>query len=137
METAVQTNDQLAQIMAAAKLKRDQEKADADQAKAQKAADSAQRKQELEAKKVERERLKAERDAKKVEKQPEANGVRRPRPDSLCGQAWAVMDEVTLRTGEMAQIKDVVARAQELNPTVNLNNVRGEYVRWKRFNGVI
>lgn len=124
-------------IMAAAKVKRDQEKAVADASKAEKREQSEARKADQAKKKADRDAAKAERDAKKTEKQPEANGVRRPRPDSLCGKAWAVMDEVTLSTGEMAEIKTVLERAKELNPEVNVNNVRGEYVRWKRFNGVI
>jgi sRNA-binding protein len=127
----------LEEIMAQAKIDREAEKARADQEKAAKAEQSAQRKAEQEAKKAEREKLKAEREAKKTEKQPEQNGVRRPRPDSLCGAAWAVMDEVTLTNGRMCTIAEVIERAQQLNPSVNINNLRGEFVRWKRFNGVI
>lgn len=127
----------LAEIMADAKAQREAEKAQADIDKAAKGEAAAARKADLATKKAARDTAKAERDAKKVEKQPEQNGVRRPRPDSLCGAAWAVMDETTLSAGRMCTIAEVITRSQELNPTVNLNNLRGEFVRWKKFNGVI
>lgn len=130
------TTATLEQIMASAKAQREQDKIKADAEKAAKKEATEKRKAEQEVKKAEREKLKEERDAKKTEKQPEQNGVRRPRPDTLCGAAWATMDKVTLEAGRLCLISEVIASAQADNPEVNLNNLRGEFVRWKKFNGL-
>lgn len=65
---------------------------------------------------------------------PEANGVRRPKPETLCGQAWAVFDEVSAKNGAPASIKESleIAKARGLNE----GNVRVEYARWRKFFGI-
>lgn len=131
------SNLTLQDIMAKAKVERETAAAQAAIDKAAKTEASAKRKADADAKKVERDAVRAERDAKKTEKQPEQNGVRRPRPDTLCGAAWATMDKVTLANGRLCLIAEVIASAQADNPAVNLNNLRGEFVRWKKFNGLV
>lgn len=77
----------------------------------------------------------AEAEAKKAASQmPEQNGVRRPRPDSLCGQAWALMDECSSRLQQPVPVSFVL----QLAPGYGLNegNIKTEYARWKKFNGV-
>lgn len=77
----------------------------------------------------------AEAEAKKAASQmPEQNGVRRPRPDSLCGQAWALMDECSSRLQQPVPVSFVL----QLAPGYGLNegNIKTEYARWKKFNAV-
>lgn len=62
-------------------------------------------------------------------KQPEQNGVRRPKPETLCGQAWAIFDELSQVTiGEALEI----GRQRGLNE----GNVRAEFYQWRKFNGI-
>ena len=65
---------------------------------------------------------------------PEQNGIRRPKPDGLCGKAWAIFDEISAKNGSPASIGESmeVAKAQGLNEA----NVRAEYARWRKFFGV-
>lgn len=62
------------------------------------------------------------------------NGIRRPKPETLCGQAWAIFDEVSAAKGSPAAIGECLPIAIErgLNPT----NVRVEYARWRKFYNV-
>lgn len=64
----------------------------------------------------------------------EQNGVRRPKTQSLCGQAWAIFDQISESQGEPATIAEALdgARAQGLNE----GNVRTEFYRWRKFNGI-
>lgn len=63
----------------------------------------------------------------------EQNGVRRPKTQSLCGQAWAIFDQISEAQGKPAAIAEALerARAQGLNE----GNVRTEFYRWRKFNG--
>lgn len=72
--------------------------------------------------------------AKEAAKMPEANGIRRPKPDTLCGKAWAIFDAISSKNGSPASIGESmeVARGQALNEA----NVRAEYARWRKFYGV-
>ena len=144
------TQEQLeAEAMAAAEKA---EKDAADKAAKQKAKDEAKAKREAEAaaKKEAKAKEKAEKEAKKAEEKaakekaraeaeaakaaarmPEQNGVRRPKPETLCGKAWAIFDSVSAKNGSPASIKESleVARAQNLNE----GNVKAEYARWRKF----
>ncbi len=66
--------------------------------------------------------------------QPEQNDVRRPKAETLSGQAWAICDAVTEANCTWAAIGEVLERsvAQGLNE----GNVRAEYARWRKFNGI-
>ena len=129
-----------AQAKAEAKAKKDAEKAEAKakkeaEAKAKKDAKDAA-KAEAEAKKAAekaaKEKAKADAEAAKAaSKMPEQNGVRRPKPETLCGKAWSIFDSVSAKNGSPASIKESleVARTQGLNE----GNVKAEYARWRKF----
>ena len=131
MEKALQDQAEAAnkeQAKAEAKAKKEAEKAAKEAEKAQKAAEKAAAKEQA---KAEREAAKA---AKEANRMPIQNGIRRPKPETLCGQAWAIFDEVSQSKGSPAAIGECLPIAQErgLNPT----NVRVEYARWRKFFGV-
>lgn len=121
---------------AEAKAKREAEKeakaAERAAAKAAKEAAKAEAKAKKEADKLAK--LEAAKAAKEANKMPEQNGIRRPKPDGLCGQAWDIFDKVSAKNGQPASIKESmeISRAKGLNDA----NVRAEYARWRKFNGV-
>ncbi len=131
------SNQVLEQILAQAKIDREVEKAAAEKAKAEKVAADAIKKAENDEKKAARDAKKAERAAKKAEKMPEANGIRRPRAETLCGQVWAVVDALMLSLTRLPTLKEVLDASIAGNAAVNHNNVRGEFVRYKKFHGLI
>jgi len=130
-----------------AKARRDAEKVAKDaeraQAKADKAAEREQTKlaakqardDAAKAKADEKtqaaERAKADREASRM---PEQNGVRRPKPDTLCGKTWEIFDKVSGERGSPASIGEAMplAQAQGLNDA----NTRTEYARWRKFHNV-
>ncbi len=141
------TEAQLAAEKAAAAAKKAEENAQAKAAKdAAKAEEKAKKEAEKLAAKEAKEAEKAAKAQEKIEaaaaakaakeanKMPEANGVRRPKPETLCGQAWAVFDEVSAKNGAPASIKESleIAKARGLNE----GNVRVEYARWRKFFGI-
>jgi hypothetical protein len=65
---------------------------------------------------------------------PEHNGIRRPKPDTLCGKAWVIFDSVSQKNGYPASIREAleIARQQGLNE----GNVRAEFYQWRKFNGI-
>lgn len=97
-------------------------------AEAEKAAAKAAKLAEKEAAKA------AKEAAKNATKMPEQNGVRRPKPDGKCGQAWAIMDQLSAQTGAPALIKDVLVKAAEQG--LNKANVQAEFARWRKFHGI-
>ncbi len=111
---------------AAEKLAADaQAKADAIQAKKDKvAADKAAKEQaKLDAKA-----------AKEANKMPEQNGVRRPKPEGLCGRAWALADKLSADLGSPVPVATLLTAA--VPEGLNEGNVKTEYARWRKFNGV-
>ena len=121
---------------AAEKAERDAQKA-AEQAAKEQAKREAAEKQEADKQaalaKKEAEKKAAE-EAKLAQKMPEQNGVRRPKPETLCGKAWAIFDGVSAQHGRPATIGESmeIAKAQGLNE----GNVRAEYARWRKFFGI-
>ena len=114
---------------AAAKLKKETEAAERKAKKeAEKLEKEAKKKAEKEAKEAEKAQKEAEKAANKM---PEQNGVRRPKPDTLCGKAWAIFDGISAKNGAPASIKESLeaARADGLNE----GNVKAEYARWRKF----
>lgn len=94
---------------------------------------------EKNAKKAQREKdaadAKAKREADRAANaMPEQNGVRRPKPDTLCGKAWELCDKISASLGSPAPISYVIQAAESAG--LNEGNVRAEYARWKKFNGV-
>ena len=144
------TEAQLAAEAAAnaeAKAKKDAEKAEAKRLKdEQKAAEKAEKEAKKEAEKAAKEAEKAAKEAEKedaaaaakaakeAQKMPESNGVRRPKPETLCGKAWAIFDEVSQKNGAPASIKESLVVAKERG--LNEGNVRVEYARWRKFFGI-
>lgn len=87
------------------------------------------------AKEKEKADAKAKRDAERAANaMPEQNGVRRPKPDTLCGKAWELCDTISAKLGSPAPISYVIQAAEAAG--LNEGNVRAEYARWKKFNGV-
>ena len=62
------------------------------------------------------------------------NGIRRPKPEGKCGQAWAIFDAVSAKNGSPASIGESmeIAKADGQNEA----NVRAEYARWRKFHGL-
>jgi Skp family chaperone for outer membrane proteins len=136
-----------AQAEADAKAKKEAEKAEkkaaADKAKADKKAAAeaakAEKKAAAEAAKKAKEDEKAAKkaaaeEAKKANVMPESNGVRRPKPETLCGKAWAVMDAMSAEKGSPVAISELLVRTNAMS--LNEGNVKAEYARWRKFNGV-
>jgi membrane protein involved in colicin uptake len=100
----------------------------AEQAEAQRKAD------EKAAEKARKEAEKAEAKAKREAEAAEKNGIRRPKPDTLCGKAWGIFDSVSQKNGAPASIGESMelAKADGLNEA----NVRAEYARWRKFHGI-
>lgn len=124
----------------AKKTIKDAEKAAAAEAKEAKKAAKAQEKAEKQAQKeaatLARNEAKAAKAAQREQsKQPEQNGVRRPKPDGECGKAWALFDQLSQVKGApvaAAEIRAELAKGTELNE----GNVKAEYPRWKKFHGL-
>lgn len=114
-----------AEKAAQAKTLKLQEKEAAKQAKADEKA--AKLKAKLDA-------AEEKKSAKLLEKMPEQNGVRRPKPETLCGKAWAIFDELSNEKGSPAAIGDAVPVAEKQG--LNVANVRCEYARWRKFYGI-
>lgn len=115
-----------AEKAAAEKAEKDAaKKAEKEAAKLKKEAEAAERKAKKEAEKAQ------EKAAKEASKMPEQNSVRRPKPDTLCGKAWTIFDNISAKNGAPASIKESLeaARADGLNE----GNVKAEYARWRKF----
>ncbi len=141
------TAEQIAAEKAAEKARIAAEKKAAKEAKdAEKAAEKQRKAEEAAAKKAEAEAKKAEAAAEKerkkaaaeaareAAKQPMQNGIRRPKPEGKCGQAWAIFDAVSAKNGSPASIGESmeIAKAEGQNEA----NVRAEYARWRKFHGL-
>lgn len=119
----------------AAELKA-QKEAQAAEKKAKKEAEKAEKEAKAAAAKAEKEAAKAAKLAEKeANKMPEQNGVRRPKPETLCGKAWAVFDQVSAKNGAPASIKESLEVARPLG--YNEGNVKCEYARWRKFHSIV
>lgn len=65
---------------------------------------------------------------------PSANGITRPRPETLCGQAWAVMDRMSAAKQSPVAIGDLLVETNALG--LHPGNVKAEYARWRKFYNV-
>lgn len=70
----------------------------------------------------------------KANAMPEQNGVRRPKPDTLCGRAWALFDKASQLLQQPVPVNFAITIAEKFG--LNEGNVKTEYARWKKFNGV-
>ncbi len=126
-----------ARALAAAEKKAAKEAAAAEKKavkEAAKAAKEAEKQAKLDAKAAAVAAKAAAKAAKEADKMPEQNGVRRPRPGTLCGKAWEIADNISAKLGSPAPISDVleIAVAEGLNP----GNVKAEYARWRKYYGI-
>lgn len=103
-------------------------KAQAEQDKKDREAKKAQEKADREA---EAERKRQERESKK---EPEQNGIRKPSVGTLCRAAWDLFDAISATMGQTAPISYVLPVALEKG--LNEANVKAEYARWKKYNGI-
>ena len=84
------------------------------------------------AEKAEAKRLKDE--AKAANVMPNQNGITRPRNDTACGNAWALMDELSAKLKQPVPISILLTYAEQKG--LNYDTVKTQYARWKKFNGI-
>jgi len=72
--------------------------------------------------------------AKAAAKMPEQNGVKRPKPGTLCSAVWEIADKISMETGKPAEVADVIAQAKA--DGLNEGNARIEFARWRKFHGI-
>ena len=66
----------------------------------------------------------------------EQNGIKRPKPGTLCGKAWDIFDKVTKKhRGNPATIAESLEISKEAG--LNEGNVRAEFGRWRKFSGFV
>lgn len=130
----------------AKRIKDEQKAAEKAEREAKKAQDAADKAAAKEAEKAAKEQAKIDekaakeqakldaKAAKEAQRMPEQNGIRRPKPETLCGQAWSVFDAVSAETGAPATI----ARSLEIGREQGLNegNVKTEFARWRKFHNI-
>lgn len=61
------------------------------------------------------------------------NGLKRPKPTSICGQVWAICDEIVGRTGAMPRRRDVLAKAAIMK--LSASTASTQLHSWKIWNG--
>lgn len=84
---------------------------------------------------AEKQRKAAERaEAKAANAQPQANGVTRPRPDTACGKAWELFDELSGKLKQPVPISIALQAADKKG--LVFDTVKTQYARWKKFNGI-
>lgn len=93
---------------------------------------SAAKKAQKEAEKAEARRLKEEEKAKNA--MPKQNDITRPRPDTACGNAWALMDQLSAKLSQPVPISILLQAAEQKG--LNYDTVKTQYARWKKFNGI-
>lgn len=120
---------------AAAKLKKEADAKLRDDAKAKKLADAEAAKTKRETDKQAKIDAKAAKVAEReASRMPQQNGIRRPKPDTMCGKAWAIADDLSQKLGQPVPIANLLeaTNAAGLNP----GNVKAEYAGWRKFHGV-
>ncbi len=138
-EMSMATPEEIAAAKAAKEQEAAAKKAAAASAKAakdaEKAAAKAAKEAEAAAAKAAKEKAKADAEAAKAaNKPPEQNGVTRPKPETLCGKAWATFDAISTKNGAPASI----AEAKEHPSLAGMAEatIRTQYARWRKFYGV-
>lgn len=59
------------------------------------------------------------------------NGVTRPLPETLCGKAWSIADQMSEAKGSPVAVGDLLVETNKVG--LNEANVRAEYARWRKF----
>ena len=132
--TAAKQAEKEAKVAAAAELKAAKAAERAAKKEAAEAA-KADKKASVEAEKAAKAQAKLDaKAAKEAERQPEQNGVRRPGPDGLCGKVWGLADSLSAEMSQAVPIANLLKAGEEQG--MNVNNIRTEYARWKKFHGL-
>lgn len=126
--------EQKAAEAAAAAAKLAKEAAAAEKAAAKEAEKAAKAQAKLDAIAAKAEAKAAAQAAKEANRMPENNGVRRPKPDTLCGRVWTLADTLSAQLNQAVPIAMLLehSAAQGLVE----GNVKTEYARWRKFNGI-
>jgi hypothetical protein len=104
--------------------------------KAQKAQEKAAKQAAKEAAVQAKNEAKAQKAAQKEQsKQPEQNGIRRPKPEGECGKAWAMFDTLSAQKGAPVAAAEIRAALPQYSH-LNEGNIKAEYPRWKKFHGL-
>lgn len=124
--------------------KKAEKEAKAAEAKAEKERLTAEKKAKAEAAKAEKEAAKAAKEAEKAAKlaakeaakvkQPEQNGVVRPKATSACGKIWEIADQLSAKAGSPVAIAALLETAQAEG--YNEATIKTQYARWRKFHGV-
>jgi membrane protein involved in colicin uptake len=72
--------------------------------------------------------------AKEAKKQPQQNGVTRPKPETTCGKCWAEYDRLAGERGGVAAIAD--AKPALTAQGINDATIRTQYAHWRKYNGI-
>lgn len=64
----------------------------------------------------------------------EQNGVVRPKAGGKCDAVWKIADEISRKKKAPAEAGEVMAAGKEQG--LNESNIRAEYQRWRKFNGL-
>lgn len=134
-EEKVIADKKIADVKADKELKAKAKTEAADKKKSDAVAEKARKEKEKVDKKTaadaEKERKAKEKEANRM---PEQNGIRRPKPDTLCGKAWGEADRLSTELGQPVPIKQLLEVTNAIG--YNAGNVKAEYARWRKFNGV-
>lgn len=88
------------------------------------------------AKQKEKDEAKAKREAEKAANaQPQQNGITRPRPETACGQAWALFDAMSAKMQGPVPVAYALQGAEAKG--LNKDTAKTQYARWKSFNGIV
>ncbi len=67
-------------------------------------------------------------------KQPQQNGVTRPKDGTATGQVWAIADKLSEAAGEPCKRGDVMKAGEEAG--LNSSTVATQFGRWRKFHGL-
>lgn len=67
------------------------------------------------------------------QRQPEQNGIVRPKPESSCGRVWDIADKITAARGYVAERKDVLEECSKIG--INVATCATQYARWRKYHG--
>lgn len=88
------------------------------------------------AKQKEKEEAKARKEAEKAANaMPSQNNVTRPRPETACGQAWALFDSMSAKMGSPVPVAYALQAAVQKG--LNQDTAKTQYARWKTYNGIV
>lgn len=72
--------------------------------------------------------------AKVTNTMPEQNGVRHPKPDTICARIWEIATSISNQIEQAVSIKELMEAATAQG--INENTIRTQYHRWRTFYNV-